>query len=92
MMMITNELARRNNNKKQFERFPKVLFVDLKFLNFFSFWKKKEIPKFLVLPRYKKENVTKKIFCWFLSLLKSLLGGHLVQIGKGYKVPVCVCL
>jgi hypothetical protein len=42
MMMITNELARRNNNKKkQFERFPKVVLVDLKFLNFFLFERKR---------------------------------------------------
>jgi hypothetical protein len=44
MMMITNELARRNNNKKQFERFPKVLFVDLKCFYFFLFERNSQIP------------------------------------------------
>lgn len=64
-------LEETTTKKKQFERFPKVVFVDLKFFNFFSFWKKKEIPKFLVLPRYKKENVTKNILLIFESLEKS---------------------
>lgn len=63
-MMITNELARRNNKKKKTIReVSQSTFCRFKIFQLFFFLK--EIPKFLVLPRYKKENVTKKYFVDF---------------------------